>query len=229
MTSGPLVRVALVEDNERFRSTLERFVAELPGFALAASYGAAARALADLEGPAADGGPPPWDLVLMDLELPGMGGIEATRRIKAMAPGVFVVVLTVFEDPATILEAISAGADGYLVKRAKAPELRAQLTSIVRDGAPMTPGVARTLLTFVRESAGAGHPTTDPAPTRLDLTGREQDVLRCIVHGRSYQQTAEDLGIGLETVRTHIRNLYRKLQVHTVAEAVALAIRKKLI
>jgi DNA-binding CsgD family transcriptional regulator len=92
----------------------------------------------------------------------------------------------------------------------------------------MTPGVARTLLTFVREGAAAGHPT-DPAPTRLDLTAREQDVLRCIVHGRSYQQTAEDLGVGLETVRTHIRNLYRKLQVHTVAEAVALAIRKKLI
>lgn len=171
---------------------------------------------------------PPWDLVLMDLEMPHLGGIEATRRVKTAAAEVLVVVLTVFEDAATILEAISAGADGYLVKRVSAPDLRLQLTTIVQDGAPMTPGVARTLLTFVRESVG-GRPGDDPEPTRLDLTAREQEVLRCIVHGRSYQQTAAELAISLETVRTHIRNLYRKLQVHSVAEAVGLAIRKRLI
>ena len=97
---------------------------------------------------------------------------------------------------------------------------------------PTRTTISGTLVYSARE-AGRSHlwaiSQGDPAPTRLDLTAREQDVLRCIVHGRSYQQTAEDLGIGLETVRTHIRNLYRKLQVHTVAEAVALAIRKKLI
>jgi len=230
MTTPDRLRVAIVEDNPRFRSTLERFVSELPQFSVAESYGRADRAIADLERAIAAGEPLPWDLALMDLELPRLNGIEATRRIKAIAPAVSVVVLTVFEDPATILEAISAGADGYLVKRATAPELRSQLAAIVRDGAPLTPGVARTLLTFVRETTGppAGRPA-EPAPSRLDLTEREQDVLRCIVRGRSYQQAADELGIAFETVRTHVRHLYRKLQVHTVAEAVSLAIRKKLI
>lgn len=228
MTRPRARRVAIVEDNPRFRATMETFVRELPGFALAASYGRADAALRDLEGAVAAGGSPPWDLVLMDLELPGLHGIAATRRFKAAAPALLVVVLTVFEDEATILEAISAGADGYLVKRINARDLRLQLAAIIQDGAPMTPGVARTLLTFVRASAG-GAPSSNQGPTRLDLTAREQDVLRCIVRGRSYQQTAADLEIGVETVRTHIRSLYRKLQVHSVAEAVGLAIRKRLI
>jgi len=228
MTPARTLRVAIVEDNARFRATLEIFVGELPGFALAVSYGRADTALGDLEAALAGGHESPWDLVLMDLELPGLGGIEATLRLKTAAPDVLVVVLTVFEDAATILAAISAGADGYLVKRINARDLRLQLAAIIHDGAPMTPGVARTLLTFVRAGTGRVVPG-DPGPTRLDLTDREQDVLRCIVRGRSYQQTAADLEIGVETVRTHIRNLYRKLQVHSVAEAVGLAIRKRLI
>ena len=228
MTPARTLRVAIVEDNARFRATLEIFVGELPGFALAVSYGRADTALGDLEAALAGGNESPWDLVLMDLELPGLGGIEATLRLKTAAPDVLVVVLTVFEDAATILAAISAGADGYLVKRINARDLRLQLAAIIHDGAPMTPGVARTLLTFVRAGTGRVVPG-DPGPTRLDLTDREQDVLRCIVRGRSYQQTAADLEIGVETVRTHIRNLYRKLQVHSVAEAVGLAIRKRLI
>jgi DNA-binding NarL/FixJ family response regulator len=228
LTPPSVRRVAIVEDNARFRATMETFVRELPGFVLAASYGRADGALDDLAHALSSTGAPPWDLVLMDLELPDLDGIAATRRLKAAAPAVSVVVLTVFEDAPTILEAISAGADGYLVKRINARDLRLQLASIVGNDVPMTPGVARTLLTFVRESAAGASPA-GPGPTRLDLTAREQDVLRCIVRGRSYQQTADDLEIGLETVRTHIRHLYRKLQVHSVAEAVALAIRKRLI
>lgn len=228
MTQPPARRVAIIDDNARFRATMETFVRALPGFELTASHGRADAALHDLEAALADGDSPPWDLVLMDLEMPHLGGIAATRRLKAAAPQVLVVVLTVFEDAATILEAISAGADGYLVKRVSARDLRLQLTTIIQDGSPMTPGVARTLLTFVREAVGRG-PGPETEPTRLDLTAREQEVLRCIVRGRSYQQTAADLAISLETVRTHIRHLYRKLQVHSVAEAVGLAIRKRLI
>jgi DNA-binding NarL/FixJ family response regulator len=226
--SQPVRRVAIVDDNARFRGTMETFVRALPGFTLAASYACADKALRDLDDALMRCDAPPWDLILMDLELPGVNGVAATRRVKAIAPAISVVVLTVFEDAATVLEAICAGADGYLVKRTSALTLRLQLTSIVEEGAPMTPGVARTLLTFVREGADGGV-AHDTGPTRLDLTAREQDVLRCIVRGRSYRQTADELAIGLETVRTHIRHLYRKLQVHTVAEAVGLAIRRRLI
>jgi DNA-binding NarL/FixJ family response regulator len=229
MTEAPAHRVAIIDDNARFRSTMETFVCELPGFQLAASLGRADAALEELEDALAKGRGTPWDLVLMDLEMPHLGGLAATRRIKALAPEILVVVLTVFEDTATILEAITAGADGYLVKRVSAADLRVQLTAIIQNGAPMTPGVARTLLTFVRETVGPAPAGPEPEPTRLDLSAREQEVLRCIVRGRSYQQTATDLSISLETVRTHIRNLYRKLQVHSVAEAVGLAIRKRLI
>jgi len=219
--SRPL-RVALVEDNAGFRRTMVTFLGSLDGFHPVAEFGTAEEALD------ACGDPAPWDLVLMDLHLQGaLQGVDATRRLKAIAPGVKVVVLTVFEDPATVIEAISAGADGYLVKRSSAAELRAQLSAIVAGGAPLTPGVARTLMAVVRDLSPA--PAAAEGPQRLDLTAREQDVLRCIVNGRSYQQAADDLDIGVDTVRTHIRSLYRKLQVHSVAEAVSIAIRRRLL
>jgi DNA-binding NarL/FixJ family response regulator len=223
------LRVAVVEDDLRFRDTLEKFFASMPGFRVAGSFGSAPALLQALERSRVRGQAVPWDVVLMDLELPGMSGIEATRQLKRRLPELPVVVLTVFEEPATILEAISAGADGYLVKRISAPELRSQLHSILQEGAPLTPGVARTVLSFVREMRLGTRPRTLPPPTRLDLTQREQDVLRCVVQGMTYKQAAERLGVSLETVRTHIRNTYRKLQVHTVAEAVSHAIRHRLI
>lgn len=224
MTDTPL-RVALVEDNDGFRRTMTTFLENLPEFTPVAGYATAEDAIDAYRRATA----PPWDLVLMDLHLPGsLHGIEATRRLKAFAPDVRVVVLTVFEDPATVIEAISAGADGYLVKRSSAAELHAQLRAIVGGGAPLTPGVARTLLAVVRDlSPGSAHGPN--GPQRFDLTAREQDVLRCIVRGRTYQQAADDLDIGVDTVRTHIRNLYRKLQVHSVAEAVSIAIRQRLL
>jgi DNA-binding NarL/FixJ family response regulator len=216
------LRVALVEDNVGFRRTMMTFLDNVDGFRPVAEFGTAEEALDRLADPAA------WDLVLMDLHLPGgLQGIDATRRLKARAPDLKVVVLTVFEDPATVIEAISAGADGYLVKRSSAAELRAQLSAIVAGGAPLTPGVARTLMAVVRDLSPA--PVSSEGPQQLNLTEREQDVLRCIVNGRSYQQAADDLGIGVDTVRTHIRNLYRKLQVHSVAEAVSVAIRRRLL
>jgi DNA-binding NarL/FixJ family response regulator len=216
------LRVALVEDNVGFRRTMMTFLDNVDGFRPVAEFGTAEEALDRLGDPAA------WDLVLMDLHLPGgLQGIDATRRLKARAPDLKVVVLTVFEDPATVIEAISAGADGYLVKRSSAAELRAQLSAIVAGGAPLTPGVARTLMAVVRDLSPVQ--VSSEGPQQLNLTEREQDVLRCIVNGRSYQQAADDLGIGVDTVRTHIRNLYRKLQVHSVAEAVSVAIRRRLL
>lgn len=219
-----MTRVAIVEDNPEFRETLETFVRHQDGFELAASYGSAEPALSDARRLAAAGGG--WDLVLMDVELPGIDGIEATRRLREVFPEVPIVALTVFESPQVLLEAISAGVSGYVLKKTGARELAGQLRAVLDGGAPLSPAVAATLLDLVRRTGAAEGRGIDPS--RLDLTDRETDVLRCLVAGKTYDRTAESLGISSSTVRTHVRAIYRKLQVHSVAEAVRKAVRSGL-
>ncbi len=224
-----MLRVALIEDDHRYRATLEELFARAEGFVLAGSFGSPAAALADVERHVASAGGPPWDIALTDIEMPGMNGIELTRRLKSVAPDLKVVVLTVFEQPGTILDAICAGADGYLLKRARARELLDGVRAVSDGGAPLTPQIARSVLELMRSLGASETSGTDPAPSRLSLTEREQQVLRALVEGLSYKQAADVLGIGLGTVRTHIAGVYRKLQVHSVAEAVARAIRERIV
>ena len=223
------VKLALIEDNPRYRSTLSDFFRLAPGFDLVAVYGSAEALLADVKPLVEAGEPLPWKMAMMDIELPGMNGIEATRQLKKMAPENHVVMLTMFEEPATILEAISAGADGYLLKRSKSRELLDQLRSIAAGGAPLTSGVARTILDLLRHSDLGRSASRKDAPGGLDLTEREHDVLRCLVNGCSYQETADELDITIHTVRFHIKGIYGKLQVHSVAEAVRRAVRERLV
>jgi len=224
------VRLVVVEDDALYRGSLEQLFEKASGFDLAASYPGAETPVRAAEDAARAERHPPWDLVLMDLEMPGMGGMEGTRRLKAAAPEVKVVILTVFEHPATILEAICAGADGYLLKKSRASELLEGLRGVAEGGAPLTPNVARSILELMREvqpvlpSAEAGQ-----TPSRLDLTEREQQVLRGLVEGLSYKQVADILGLSLGTIRTHITAIYRKLQVHSVAEAVSRALRRRIV
>ncbi len=220
------MRVLIIEDDPRYREGLETLFEHTPGIELAASYPDARQALRTLERRARLGDGPPADVVVTDLEMPHVDGIEGTRRLKALWPDLPVVVVTVFEEPATILKAICAGADGYLLKSTSARELIAQLRAVTAGGAPMTAGVARTVLGLLRSQPG---PAEQKAPSRLDLTEREQEVLRCLVNGNSYKQTAGELGVSIDTVRTLIRRLYKKLQVHSVAEAVSRAIREGLV
>jgi len=217
----PRLRVVVVEDDARYRTSLEALLGNSLGFSLVASFSDAERALAWFQVAAAT----EFDVVIMDIDLPRMSGIDATARLLARFPDAAVVMLTVFEEPSAILAAICAGASGYLLKRTSARVLLAQLQSIAGGGAPMTAGVARTVLQLLRRSTS----TTRGTSGRLDLTEREQDVLRCLVRGLSYQQTADELLIRLDTVRTHIRALYKKLQVHSVAAAVTRAIREGLV
>jgi len=224
--------VIIVEDDLRYRHSLETLFANSQGFRLDASFGAAHTMLQELERCQRAGREPSWQLALVDIELPGMNGIEATRRLKRDLPALTVVMLTVFEEPSVILEAITAGADGYLLKKTQAPELLVQLKAIASGGSPLTPDVARIVLSLLRERtpkriSGQFFGTT--SPTKLDLTEREHAVLQRLVKGLSYKQVAADLNISIDTVRTHIRAVYRKLQVHSVAEAVARAIREKLV
>ena len=155
-----------------------------------------------------------------------MHGVEVTRQLKQMLPGLQIVVLTVFEDVTSIVNAICAGADGYLLKRTSANELVHQLEGIVAGGAPLTAGVARTILDVVRTAPPTAGGSRGEAPS---LTEREKDVLQGLVNGRSYKQVGDELGVSLDTVRSHIRSIYRKLQVHSVAEAVSRALRERLV
>ncbi len=227
-TTPGTVRVATVEDDPRYRASLETLLRHAPDFALAGSFRDPAEALAAFDradGPGADPDAVP-DLVLMDLELPGMTGVECTRRLKAAHPDVAVVVLTVFEDRTRLVEAIAAGADGYLLKRIPAESLLEQLRAVMAGGSPLSAGVARTVLEIIRQ---IGRVPGSDHPEEVELTPRERDVLGCLVQGMSYKAAARVLDISIDTVRSHIRTVYRKLQVNNVAEAVGRALRDGLV
>jgi DNA-binding NarL/FixJ family response regulator len=217
------LRVTVVEDDDHYRGSLEILLALEPGFELAGSHSDASSLVTHVTCLPADA-PVPWDLTLMDIDLPGMSGIEATRAIKAARPEAKIVMLTAFEDPGKILEAIRAGADGYLLKRAGVTEVIEQLRVVASGGAPMTPGIARSVLDLLREGA----PRARHAPAGLELSERERAVLGALVRGLAYKQVAAELDLSIDTVRTYIRRIYTKLQVHSATEAVARAVRENL-
>ncbi len=220
------VHVVTIEDDRRYRASLEALFRLTPDFVLAASFSSATEALAQLDAEVGRGTPPQWDVVLMDLKLPGIDGIEATRRIRARLPATHIVVLTVFEEPSTVIAAICAGAQGYILKRTPPDELLDQVRTVVNGGSSLTPAIARTVLDLLRQFSQA---SDEAAQSRLILTDREQDVLRCLVRGMAYKTTAATLGISMDTVRSHIRSVYQKLQVHNVAQAVSRALRDGLV
>ena len=161
------------------------------------------------------------EVVLMDIELPGIDGIEATARIKEEQPQLEVLMLTVFEDEERIFSAIKAGASGYLLKDATAGRIVGAVLEVSRGGAPVSPLVAKKLLGYVRGD-------TDEE-NELDITAREREVLDLIVEGLIEDAIAERLFISPHTVRGHIKNLYEKLQVHSRAEVVRAAYERRLV
>lgn len=218
-------RVAIVEDNRYYREGLELLLGNEADFEVTTCVDSAEPLLAIANRAARNAEPAPWSLVVMDIELPGASGIDATRELKSLFAALHVVVVTSFEEPGRILAAILAGADGYIVKRADLEEILDELRAVIAGGAPMTPGVARTVMSLLRDSTAGG-----PAlPHGGLLTDRELDVLRCLVKGASYKIVAADLGMSLDTVRTHVRSIYRKLQVHNVAEAVGKALKQRIV
>jgi two-component system, NarL family, nitrate/nitrite response regulator NarL len=220
------IGVVAIEDDPRYRASLDVLFRHSPDFTLLETFDRPAAALEALRSP---GGRSGWDLVLMDLGLPGMSGAECTRKVKAVLPRTAVVALTVFEDRSSILEAICAGADGYLLKRTPADQLLVQLRLVVAGGSPLSAGVAQTVLEVVRQMDETAARSTASAPVQVGLTPREHQVLACLVEGSSYKAVAAELGIRLDTVRSHVRAVYRKLQVNSVSEAVSRALRDRLV
>jgi DNA-binding NarL/FixJ family response regulator len=229
-----MIRVVAIEDDARYRTSLEMLLRYSGDFELVRAFDAADRALVEVDAMFRRGERPGWDLVLMDLDLPRLGGLECTRRLKELVPETMIVVLTVFEDRAAVLDAIGAGADGYLLKHTPAEQLLIQLRAVVAGGSPLSAGVARTVLDLVRHLDAVDGPR-DPAAgslaaaARLDLSERELEVLRCLVRGLAYKQVATQLEISIHTVRNHIRSIYGKLQVSNVAGAVSRALREGLV
>lgn len=220
--SAPLL-VGMVEDDPHFSAGVVELLRRQPGIRLVATYEAAAPMLAQAQKAQRQNMSPPWDMLLMDVGLPDMDGIEATRRLKALFPRSQVVVFTVFEEPVTVLSAICAGADGYLLKSASPDELIVALTALREQSAPLSGRIATTLIELVRKSHG--HHRGPQLPRDLGLTPREIEVMHGLVDGLSYREIGERLNISLDTVRSHIRKIYTTLQVHNTAEAVTFALR----
>jgi len=206
------VTVSIVEDSDKLRETLVRVLNRADGFRCVSHYANAEDALKDL--PQAKP-----DVVLMDINLPGMNGVECVRQLKKIAPEIQVMMLTVYEDTENIFDALAAGASGYMLKRTAGKELLEAIAEVKRGGSPMTTHIARKVVQSFQRSAAAEAQTES-------LSEREQQVLDLLSQGLIYKEIAEKLGISYETVHTYIRRIYEKLQVRTRTEAVAKFLRR---
>ena len=200
------ITVAIVEDDVGIRDALIRVLGRSRDFRCLGWYGSAEDAFREL--PVVKP-----DVVLMDINLPGMSGVECVRKLKSQGFPAHVLMLTVYEDSEQIFESLAAGATGYLLKRTPPAELLEAIRDVHSGGAPMSSQIARKVV----QSFRSGHPVGE----EVELSPREKEILGCLAQGFLIKEIAERLGIGFDTVRTHIRRIYEKLQVHSRAQAVA--------
>jgi DNA-binding NarL/FixJ family response regulator len=199
--------VAIVEDDKGIREHLKKLIENTPGFRCIGGWPSGEAAL-----PAILAALP--DIVLMDVHLPGMSGIDCVAALKEKAPELHVLMLTVYEDSEKIFQALSAGANGYLVKRDIPRKLLPALREMLAGGAPMSSHIARRVVSYFQKK-----PATAPTDQTV-LSPREKEVLALLAEGCLYKEIAEKLTIGHETVRTHVQRIYQKLHVRTRTEAV---------
>ncbi|HSY43929.1 MAG TPA: response regulator transcription factor, partial [Candidatus Acidoferrum sp.] len=200
------VSVSIVEDNDKLRGTLARVLNRADGFSCASQHPSAEDAIKDLPNVKPD-------VVLMDINLPGINGVECVRQLKKIMPQVLIMMLTVYEDTENIFDALAAGASGYLLKRTTGAELLNAIREVQRGGSPMTAHIARKVVQSFQRNA--------PAQPAENLSEREQQVLDLLSQGLMYKEIADKLQISYETVHTYIRRIYEKLRVRTRTEAVA--------
>ena len=205
------ITVSIVEDNDKLRATLAKVIGRAEGFHFASDYASAEDALADLPKVKPD-------VVLMDINLPGINGVECVRKLKVLLPQTQVMMLTVYEDTENIFNALAAGANGYMLKRTPTKELIVAIREMQRGGSPMTTHIARLVVQSFQKPAA---PASSTGGELSELSEREQQVLDLLAQGLIYKEIAEKLNIGYETVHTYIRRIYEKLQVRTRTEAVA--------
>jgi DNA-binding NarL/FixJ family response regulator len=197
--------VGVVDDDPTPRAAVEQLVNGEPDMTVLASYPSAEDALTGLP-------KQPPDAILMDINLPGMTGIECTRRLKDVMPGIRVVMLTTFDDSERVFESLKAGASGYVLKRAPTDEILRAVREVCEGGAPMSGAIARKVIQYFRHNQAA--------PEIEKLTEREHGVLIALSEGQQYKEISDSLAISINTVRKHIRCIYEKLHVNTRADAV---------
>jgi DNA-binding NarL/FixJ family response regulator len=209
------IRVAIVEDRREIRDGLATIINGTPGFHCTGAYRSMEDALESI-----DGNLP--DVVLNDIGLPGMSGIDGIRLLKQRHPNLLVLMLTIYDDDDRIFEALCAGASGYLLKKTPPARLLESLREAVAGGAPMSPEVACRVVALFR----AFRP---PDNAKCELTPHETRLLRLFVEGHNYKTAAAELGVTVHTISFHLRSIYEKLQVHSKSEAVVKALRNRLV
>jgi DNA-binding NarL/FixJ family response regulator len=211
MTSS--IRIAIVDDNPEIRQGLYQLINFSPGFMVVGMFENCLSIVDDIRNVAPD-------LVLMDIDMPKISGIEATGMLKKKFPQLLIVILTVFENEERIFKAMQMGAVGYLLKKTPPIKILEAIQDAMNGGAPMSPSVARCVVTFFKR------------PQLVDLeplSPKQTEVLQSLVNGNSYKMIADQLQISLGTVQVHIKHIYEKLQVHSAPEAVSKAIRNNLV
>jgi two-component system, NarL family, response regulator LiaR len=209
------VKVSIYEDNDSLRKTLSHLILGTSSLELTGSWPDCSTVIENCR-------ENPPDVILMDIDMPGISGIQATAMVKQNFPDTNVLIFTVFEDREKVFEALCAGATGYLLKRSGAVQIIEAILELHDGGSPMTGEIARMVLKFFSKA---------PLKKENDyaLSAREMDILKCIVKGDSYKMIANSCFISIGTVRTHINNIYKKLQVNSKSEAVIKAMNERLI
>jgi len=205
------IRIMLIEDHAGFREVITLALGRIPDMELISQFSAAETALRILQNPSEEERP---DLILLDVNLPGMSGITALRWIKEYSPATKIIMLTQSDREEDILQAISMGAEGYLLKSATVNEIKEGIQTVMDGGASLDPKVAKMILQHVQ-------PQQDQESTGMTLSTREIDILKLLGEGLVKKEIAEKLGISITTVAFHVRNIYDKLDVHNAPAAVA--------
>jgi DNA-binding NarL/FixJ family response regulator len=210
-----VISTAIVEDRREIREGLAVLINGTPGYRCTGSYGSMEEALEKIRRELPE-------VVLCDIGLPGMDGIEGIRLLKERHPALQLLMLTVYDDDERIFDALCAGATGYLLKRTPPARLLEALREAVTGGAPMSPEVAARVIKLFRD-------IRPPERPDCDLTPHETRLLKLLVEGHNYTTAADALGVSYNTVKFHMRHIYEKLQVHSKSEAVARALRDRLV
>jgi len=210
-----MTRVTVYDDNKPRRDSLQAFIGMSPELVFAGSFENCATILEDVTATQPD-------IILMDIEMPVVNGLEGVRLIKQRYPNIKIIMQTAFEDDDKVFAALQAGAEGYILKTASITQIAQSIDEVVKGGAAMTPSIALKVMRYFGQQQSVSQPD-------YKLSPKENEVLKHLATGLSYKMIADQMGISYFTVNNHVKKIYEKLQVHSLGEAVALAHKEKLV